>query len=46
MLGVSCSGTHERAWICCDWLNMKGDCLPSVIDGSSHCRPEASGEVA
>ena len=42
---VSCSGTHERAWICCDWLNMKGVFLPSVIAGVSHCRPDASGEV-
>jgi hypothetical protein len=42
---VSCSGTHERAWICCDWLNMKGCCLPAVIDGSSHCRPDAVGAV-
>ena len=23
----------------CDWLNMKGSFLPSVIDGASHCRP-------
>jgi len=43
--GVSCNGTHERAWICCDWLNMKGCLPPSVIDGASHCRPEASGDV-
>ena len=25
--GVSCSGTHERAWIACDWLNMNGASL-------------------
>jgi len=29
----------------CDWLNMKGSFLPSVIDGASHCRPDAVGAV-
>ncbi|MNU11089.1 hypothetical protein D3C72_2586780 [compost metagenome] len=43
--GVSCDGTHERALMLCDWLNMKGSLPDMVCCGVSHCSAMAFGAV-
>ena len=43
--GLSCSGIQLRAWIACDCVYRNGCALPAVCAGSSHCRPDAAGEV-